>query len=167
MQKGNNYHHSWCKPSDELGLFCGQPQDSDRSQHQVSDQYRTFPVMRDRMDVECVNAIAAGLKVKVQTKYQHLQHDTTGYDKIENSSDNGVQINNYKWYKQQLSLCKLKWTEYETDEKPKKNLAAAATSTDPKKGWDVTVTRSATSVPFMLYLHQNISAVHMTIKSIW
>jgi len=64
--------------------------------------------MRDRMDVECVNAIAAGLKVKVQTKYQHLQHDTTGYDKIENSSDNGVQINNYKWYKQQLSLCKLK-----------------------------------------------------------
>ena len=53
--------------------------------------------MRDTMDVECLNAIAAGLKVKDQTKYQHLQHDTTGYDKGENSSDNAVQINNYKW----------------------------------------------------------------------
>jgi hypothetical protein len=56
--------------------------------------------MRDRIDVECVNAIAGGLKVKDQTKYQHLHHDTRGYDKIENSSDNAVQINNYKWYKQ-------------------------------------------------------------------
>jgi hypothetical protein len=49
------------------------------------------------MDVECLDAIAAGLKVEDQTTHQHLQHDTVGYDKIENSSDNAATINNYKW----------------------------------------------------------------------
>ena len=43
---------------------------------------------------ECV---AASLKGKDQNKYQHLQHDSTGYDKIENTSDNSIQINNYAW----------------------------------------------------------------------
>lgn len=65
----------------------------------VSDQY-SVPAPcngRDTMDVEWLDAIAAGLKVEDQTTHQHLQHDTVGYDKIENSSDNAATINNYKW----------------------------------------------------------------------
>ena len=38
---------------------------------------------------------------------------------------------------------------------------AIATSSDSKKQLDVIVMRSATSVPFLLYIDQNIAAYHL------
>jgi hypothetical protein len=57
------------------------------------------------------------------------------------------------------------WKEYEIDEKPKKNLAAAAMSIDPKKVPDITVRRSTTSVPFMLYHQRSLVKHHATNKN--
>ena len=41
-----------------------------------------------------IRTLQQGPDGKDQSKYQHLQHDTTGYEKIENAFDNAVRINN-------------------------------------------------------------------------